>query len=73
MGYNAAPLEKLAEGFLGVGRSAIDRLGFIGADGHRHTGHLRDQLFDELLAFLVGAEKIPEGLSAIESTRVPSK
>ncbi len=35
-------------------------------NGHRRTGHILDQLFDQPLAVLVGPDEIAEGLAAVD-------
>ena len=66
-----AQLFQTAEGFLGVGGRAVDSFRLVGADGHGYAGHLRDELLDEALAVLIGADEVPEGLSAVDEDAGP--
>ena len=49
----------------------MDSFRLVGADGHSYAGHLRDELLDEALAVLVGADEVPEGLSAVDKDAGP--
>ena len=49
----------------------MDSFRLVGADGHGYAGHLRDELLDEALAVLVGADEVPEGLSTVDEDAGP--
>ena len=65
-GHVQAHLFQSMKGLFGIGDGFSSSFWFIRADGHRYAGHLRNELFDELLAVLVGADEIPEGLSPVD-------
>ena len=64
-GHIQTQLFQCPERLFRIGNSLACRFGLIGSDGHCHAGYIGDQLFDEPLAVLIGADKIPEGLSAV--------